>query len=141
MGEILPRHYFFGIIIFSLVITSGLAIMGTLSKEQIDNDPRYEEFTASFDQMENINNTLLGYKGKVEQTDKSVFDSLGVIGSLASTTWTTLSFMGNSLSFMDDTYNGLELFGVPSFIPQILMLIVIVIIIFTIWSAIFQMEM
>ena len=140
MPEILPRHYIFGIIIFCLVITSGIGIMGVLSKDEIANDDRYNEFVSNFDQMGSINSTLLGYKSETEQTKTEGISVLGVIGTLAQATWGSLSFMVQSLSFMDDAFNGLEMFGVPSFIPQILILIVIVIIIFTIWSAIFQMN-
>lgn len=143
MGTSDIRDYIIGLCIFTLVIVGGVAMLGSLSGDRPElysgaDGTRYEAFNKTF----NKQNALTGQVDKLEaditdaDTDWGIF---GVLNALINTAWNSLSLILSSFSFMDGAINGLTtFFGVPAWIPLIILAIITIIIIFAILEAIFQ---
>jgi len=142
MGEILPRHYITGIIIFTLVIVSGIWMMNIFntSDPTFADDERFTKFNDSFNTMDAITREVgdLEESVKGNEPDPGLF---GFLDSLISGAWNTLVLLFSSFGFMDDVFDGLtSVFGLPWFIPTLIGLLVTILLVFAIWSAIFQKE-
>lgn len=104
-------------------------------------DSTYADFNKSFNQLEDVTDTVGSLESGITdaETDFGVF---GVLNALISSSWQALKLTFTSFSIMNDAYNGLSaIFGVPAWIPALIMLAITVLIAFTIYSAIFQKEL
>ena len=147
--ETLPRHYIFGIIMFVFIILTGLYMINDLRNEVpglLDSEDKddFDKFNLTFNQFDKINESISNIQSNVENPagdEEGLLGKFGMLESLISSAWNTLKLLVNSLSFMNDVFAGLTtIFGVPAFIPTLLILVVVVLIIFAIYSAIFQKD-
>jgi len=134
------RNYIIGIIIFVFFIVGGLAMMGILYKDKasITGDESYTQFNKTFNKLDQVTDKVEGLQSSIEdaEPEQGLF---GVLNSLISTAWNSLKLVFTSFGFMNGVFSGMyAIFGVPSWIPALIMLIVVVIIAFEIWRAIFQ---
>jgi hypothetical protein len=143
MAEVLPRHYLFGVLAFTLFIVAGVSLLGIFKAQDpsFATDDSYARFNASFNQLEDVSTTVGALQTGITNSDTD-FGVFGVLNALISSAWQSLKLMFTSFGIMNDAYNGLStVFGVPSWIPGLVILAVIIMIAFTIYSAIFQKEL
>lgn len=143
MADATPRTYIYGIIGFVFVIMAGLTIIAPFAADNptmVATD-KYAEFNTSFNRMTDVQEELAGIQSSIADASTD-FGTFGVLNALVSTAWQSLKLLFTSLGFMNDAYGGMTtVFGVPAWIPALIILIVITMIAFTIWSAIFQSEL
>jgi hypothetical protein len=142
MTEILPRHYIIGIIMFTFFIVGGIAIMTEFSQDDptfLDND-KYSTFNSTFNKYDQVTRNVNSLRTNIEDADVD-YGTFGVLNSLISSGWNTLKLLFTTFSFMNGVFTGLyTIFGVPVWIPALIILLVTVVICFAIYSAIFQRE-
>lgn len=141
MSEVLPSNYVYGIILFTLLIVAGVAMMAELNKSDPDllADEKSQQFNKSFNQLDAITNKVEGIEADIQDTDSSGWGSFGVLNDLISQAWNTVSLLGSGLSFMHTAFGGVStVFGVPSWVPAIFVLLVSAMIAFAVFGAIFQ---
>ena len=118
-------------------------MLGIFSAENaaMTSDEKYIEFNQSFNVLDDIGGQVTSMEESITEADTD-FGVFGVLNALISSAWQTLKLLFSSLSFMDGVFFGLSsVFGVPGFIPGTVILVVTVILIFSIFSAIFQREL
>jgi len=141
VSEILPRHYVYGIVIFTLFVVAGVTFVSTFADGggSIDED-RLGSFNKTFNKMDSLSSTTADLRSGVEDAETD-FGAFGVLNSLISGAWNTLRLLFSSLGFMDGVFSGLETeFGVPAFIGVLIGLLAVLLIAFAIYSAIFQRD-
>lgn len=137
MAQVQPRTYIIGIIIFCFIIVGGISLLASFGV----NSSQVTEFNQTFDKMNDVTSVTSDLRGSIENADTD-FGAFGVLNSLISSAWQSLRLLFTSLGFMEDAYSGLtSFFGVPAWIPMLLGAIVIVIIAFAIFGAIFQRDL
>ena len=134
--------YIIGVIFSMIVVVGGVYILGdvvksgttTLSAEDI------QKFNTSFNMQNDVNKSVSEIQTQLLNADPE-YGKLGGLTALANVAWaglksvfTSFAFVTNMLGFIT-TY-----FGIPSFITGLLALVIVVIIAFSIYSAIFQRE-
>lgn len=141
MSEVLPRHYIIGIIIFTFFIIGGVSIMGMLAGEEdsaFAGDQQLRQFNETFNIQEDITREVGDLEASVSDPDLDP-GPFGMLNALISSAWTSLSLMFDSFSFMTSVFGGLStMFGVPVWIPALIGLIIVVLLVFAIFGAIFQ---
>jgi len=147
MSEIKYSNYLYGFILFTLVLTSGVYLLGQyhLDNPAMQGQAQYQQFNKTFNKATQLSSELGKLQGNIEDTNSSsgfFASKFGFIDSLMSKAWNSLKLMGTSFSFVGDTINGLsDFFGLPAWLTSILGLLLIVLFIFTIWGAIFQKDL
>ena len=142
MADVLPRHYITGIIIFTLFIIGGIAIIGELTHEDAGfvDDEKFSSFNDTFNVYDDITTEVGDLRSDIEDADTD-FGLFGVLNSLISSSWQSLKLLISSFGFMDAVFNGLESFvGIPGWVGGLLILLVTVLLAFAIYSAIFQRD-
>lgn len=109
----------------------------------ITNQDKYEQFEDSFNKYDSLEGNITKLGGDLtnyqDSTDPSTF---GVLGSLINSAWSVLQLMPTTLNFMGSAFSGLNtVLGIPKWVGTLISLIVVVIIVFAIWAAIFQREL
>lgn len=145
MAEILPRHYIIAIIFFVFVILGGLYCIN----EMIADKPTFlssgdadelGKFNQSFNKLADINESISNIQESIQnaETDFGIF---GVLNSLINSAWNSLKLLYTTLSFMNSAFSALEnIFGIPYWIPMLIILVFVVIIAFGIYKMIFKAE-
>lgn len=139
-----PRSYVFGIIIFTLLIVGGISIFASFGavNPSMVTSTKYEQFNNTFNKFSDLNESVTNLQSSIESDDNKEFGVFGVLNGLINAAWNSLKLIFQSFGFMSDVGDGLnKVFGVPSWIPNLLFLSVITMLAFTIWSAIFQSEL
>ncbi len=140
-SDITPRMYVYGIIIMMFFIVGGMSILSIMQSADsgFDSESRSGEFNRTFNKLANVETEV----GDIEsgfQTDPE-WGVFGALNALIKSAWNTFSLMFSSWSFMDSVFEGLEsFFGVPAWIPSIIMLFITVTLAFAIYSLIFQKD-
>lgn len=135
--------YIVGIILFVLVIVSGISMVTIYAaqKSSMATSDYTADFNSTFNKYQDINETLYSMSDSIQnaETDAGLF---GVLNALINSAYQYLRLMFQSLGFMNDAFRGLTaFFGVSPFISGTLILLVITVIGFAIYSAIFQREL
>jgi hypothetical protein len=143
MADATPRSYVYGMIIFTLVIVGGMSIYATFGhySPAMTSSTKYIQFNQTFDKYSELNESVGNLQASITESpaDLGVF---GVLNGLINTAWNGLKLIFTSFGFMNNAGQGLsDVFGVPAWIPSLLLLTIIVMFAFTIWSAIFQSEL
>lgn len=138
-----PRDYITSIIIFTLIVGCVVAILAEFKADDPtfgDESPQFQTFNATFNKYDEISSQVSGWQNNVENVSQDN-SALGVWDSLISGGWSMLSLLGKSTSFMAGVFTGVSsLFGLPAWITTLLYMLVIVMIIFAIYSAIFRKD-
>lgn len=142
LSETTPKHYLYGAILFSVMILGIVSILSSLNEAEggnIANDERFAEFNSTFNIYDQIDNGTQNVRSSIENAPESQFGIFGVLNSLINTAWQTLKGLFNSFKFVTVAIGGLStMFGVPVWVTGAVSLLIIVMIAFSIWSAIFQ---
>jgi hypothetical protein len=143
MADTLPRHYIIGIVMFGFLIVGGMSMLGIFAgtSDTFATGEKYTQFNNTFNVLDDVTDQVESMEESITEADTD-FGIFGVLNALISSAWQTLKLLFSSLSFMDGVFFGLSsVFGVPGFIPGTIILLVTVILIFAIFSAIFQREL
>jgi hypothetical protein len=144
MTDLLPSKYIAGVVIFIFMVMAGVAIFADvgLKNHQVLSDPQYSEFNDTFNKYEDINTQVNTLKSGIENSGSTDFGLFGILNSLINSAWQSLKLIFSSFGFVNDIFNGLSsFFGIPAWIPAILILLITVGLVFAIWAAIFQREL
>lgn len=143
MADATPRTYIYGILAFVFVIVGGVTLTAqfALKNPAMVAGDSYGQFNQSFNKLADVTTQIGGIESSITNANTD-FGAFGVLNALVSSAWQSLKLLGTSLGFMNGAYQGMTaVFGVPAWIPGIIILFVVVMIVFTIWSAIFQSEL
>ena len=98
--ETKPSMYIAGIVIFCLVIASGVYLIGVFnSNDDIVDNGLISDFNSTFDKSRSVSSSVDSLKDNIENAkpDSGLF---GVLNSLINTAWSGLSTIFTSFSFM-----------------------------------------
>lgn len=141
MADFSPSTYIVGIMIFVLLIVGGVALIGEFKAVDttfIDTE-KYANFNTTFNKYENIVEISNKTQTNIENMENTDFGIFGVLNGLINQAWQFLRLLISSLSFMSSAFTGLTvLFGVPAWIPTIIIGIITILLGFAIYSIIFQ---
>jgi len=143
MAEILPRHYLFGVIILMFFVIGGVGIMSEYMAYDNGFDTRNSttEFNRTFNKIANVEDSIDSLENQIRNDEDADFGFFGVLNSLINSAWTALRLMFQSFTFMDAVFEGMTaFFGIPSWIPLIIGLLITVVLVFGIYSLIFQKD-
>lgn len=128
--------YFVGVVMFTFFIVAGISMIAIFNESDstfIDT-AKYNSFNQSVNKYQDVTESL----GDIQESVTGA-EGGNELADLIKVAWNTLKSLPTLFSFMTSAYFGLAtFFGVPLWIPSLLAGIVIIIIIFAIWSAIFQ---
>ena len=134
------KKYVIGVLLFAAMIVGGVSFIASLNikDNSFGDSDRIDDFNDTFSILDDVSTQVTALEGGITQADADP-GLFGVLNSLIMSAWQSLKLTVNSFVFMDDVFNGLgPIFGIPVWIAGIITLIISVIIIFAIWSAIFQ---
>jgi len=143
MAEVLIRHYLIGVVMFCLIVVSGISMLGIMK----DKDPtfatsdKYSQFNESFNRLNDVTGAVNNIQAGItnEKGDPGLF---GVLNNLIMSSWQSIKLFFLSFGIMNAAYSGLSaIFGIPAWITGLAGLLVTILIGFTIYSAIFQKEL
>jgi len=141
MPEVLPRHYVFGIIFFTLVISVGLILISSFAGTQSDfvDNNKYPQFQSSFDKSSNIQSQVTTLQSGVQsKPDWGIF---GVLNSIISSVWNTVTLLFTGLFFMGDVFAGPHMiFGLNPIFGVMLGVLVAAMLAFAIFTLAFYRE-
>lgn len=143
MADILLRHYVIATIVFCLVIVGGINLLSIVGESDptFTSDPKFTEFNQSFNRLNDVTNSVGQVQTGITEatTDPGTF---GVLNGIINAVWGTVKGFFASFGVMTAAYEGTtNVFGVPSWIAGLAILAVIVLVGFSIYSAIFQTEL
>jgi len=144
MGKTLIRDLLFSTTVFLIFIVGGISLLSILgdSDSNYVNDPLYENFNKSFDQSSEFYSTIDNLEGGISDTKTSDFGVFGVLGSLINSAWQGLKLTLTSFGFLDSIFKGANyIFGIPYWVTALVGTLVTIVLVFAIWSAIFQREL
>ena len=136
------KKYIIGIMMFTLGIVCGVSMLWELSKSDttFTDDETFKQFNKSFDRLNRVTEATDNIKGDFEE-DKQDFGVFGTLGALVGTAWQTIRLTFSSFGFMNSVFvQGSVLFGIPNWISGLIIAIIITIIAFTIYKAIFRVQ-
>lgn len=143
MVETLPRHYVFGSIIFMTIIAGGILVAAVFNHDKsiLDGDSQYQNFNATFNKYNDLESSMQTLEDAASQTNDVNPGLFGFLDSLVGISWNTLTSIGTTFGFMKTSIGGLSsIFGIPDFIVTAIILLISAMIVFSIFSAIFQRE-
>jgi len=141
MADFTPSSYIIAIFIFVLVIVGGVALISGLKETDSSfvDEERFSDFNKTFNKYEEILDISNKTQQNIENMENADFGIFGVLNSLINQAWQFLRLLISSLGFMGSSITGLTaLFGVPAWIPAIIIGIIVVALGFAIYSIIFQ---
>ena len=133
------QNYMIGIILFIIVISGGVYIIGTFkdSNTSLDTVGEINSFNQSLNKAANITSSVNKLDQQIQSVNSQDVGILGWLNALVGSVYNGLAAIGGTLSFMTIVASETSaIFGIPSFIFPLILLIITVIIGFAIWSAI-----
>lgn len=133
------QNYMIGIVVMIVIVTSGVLILGdfTAIDSTLDNTNQVGQFNQTLAKADEITTSVTEIENSIKSVDKGV---LGWLDALVGSVFNGLQAVGNTLSFMDSAAHETgDIFGIPSEIIGLIILITIIIIGFAIYSAIMRL--
>lgn len=133
----LPRNYVIGLVIFCIFIFGGMWLIGDFGI----NDASTSSFNNTFYVYNDIASDISSIRNSTEKAETD-FGAFGVLNSLINSAWVGLKVLfhtGDITSALADDVS--NFFHIPFEILMLISLIVIVVIAFAIWGAIFQRDL
>lgn len=138
MTEVKISTYIIGIVIFTMMILGVISMIGifrTADPSFIDDD-KFSEFNKTFNTLEEVSSSVGGLKDGIVDSDTD-WGAFGVLNSLLGTMWNSVVLIFSSFDFMNDVFAGLStFFGIPTWVTGLISLLVIILIVFGIYSLI-----
>lgn len=130
-----------GTVMFIIIITTGVFMLGSFRTDDstLDSTNQIDKFNSTLDKTQEITSSVNDIKSSVDSVTQEKVGPLGWIEALVGSAYSSLKAIGGTLSFIGVAIEGTAgLFGIPSFILVLLSLIIVILIGFAIWSAIFK---
>lgn len=141
-GKVLPSQYIVGIIFFTLFLVGGISILASFRDvdDTFIDDDKFTQFNNTFNKYDTVRDKASDLQSSVVNADTD-FGAFGVLNSLISSAWNTLKLIFTSFGFMTTVFGGLySFFGIPSWIGNLIISLVSVVLVFAIFGAIFQKD-
>lgn len=141
VGTLKPSTYILAIIVFTFFIMGTIGIMGELRKSDptFMSDPQSAAFNSTFNRYADLTSSVESLQNST-QNSGTEWGIVGALNALIGSAWNSLRLLFSSLSFMNAVFGGLQMFGVPAWVGALAGMVVVVIIAFAIWSAIFRTD-
>ena len=106
------------------------------------NDPKFSQFNDTFNKFDDLNTEVGGLQSGIEGSGQSSGTSGdNFLTRLINGAWNTLKGLFTGFSFIGDILTGLnEMFGIPVWFTTLVSLLIVVMVAFAIWGAIFQTQ-
>ena len=130
----LISNYIYGIIVFCLVITSGMIFLGSVST---NTSTEFKDFNKTFDKSQQLTESIMGLQDTVKQGETgSIIDYAEMFLKLA---WNSLGSIFNLFGFMNEVWDGVSgWLGIPPVITAFITLFVIVLVVLILYAAFFH---
>lgn len=138
-----PSTYIIAIIVFTLFIVGGISMMTTFRDTDTTyaTDDKFSEFNSTFDVYTETTEKIEDLSSSITNADTD-FGILGVLNGLILAAWQSLKLLLTNWAFMNTVFMGLyTIFGVPAWIPSLIILAVSVMFVFALYSAFFQRDL
>lgn len=135
------RNYILGMIVFVAFIVGTVAIVAELrqSDSTFGTTDQFADFNESFNIYDDLNTEVAGLRSTIESRNSTgFFADLGVIDSLISSAWYSLTLIFSSFEFFETAISSTVMFGVPAWIPALAISAITIIIVFAIFAYIFR---
>jgi len=142
LGEVLIRHYFYALIIFSFFVMGSVSLVGILREgdSHVGDSGLFDEFNQTFNKIDSVTADVEAIQDSIENSD-SDWGIWGVLNALIQSAWQTLKGVFSSLEVVAALFTGMTvMFGVPSWVGATALLLLTVVIAFGIYGLIFQKE-
>jgi len=140
LGEVTPRNLIYGFIIFTMVILGGIGWMSGFavhSPSFINND-KFKAFNNTFNKYNALDGNVTSMRDNLanSQANTGVF---GMLDSLVNVAWNSLKTIFTTFSFMLTAFTGISaVFGLPVWVGALVATMAVVMIVFSLYSLIFQ---
>ena len=117
MAEVLPRHYVFGMIFFSLIVGVGIILINAFQGVQstftdTGNTTKYQNFQDSFAKAAAVDAAVGKFTGPANSSVAS--GPFGVLNNIINSAWNAVSGLFDTLGFMSGVFNGFAtVFEIP----------------------------
>ena len=142
MTSMTPSSYIIGIIVFTMFIMGGMAMMNEFQKKDatfVDTE-KYTQFNSTFNRMNDVTTNVNTLQSGVTGVNND-YGAFGVLSSLIAAGWNSLILIFTSFGFMGTVFGGLStFFGIPTWVVTLVLALISVSLVFAIFSAIFQKE-
>jgi hypothetical protein len=138
MADFYISDYIVGTIVFMFIIVGSVAMLGLMKQGNPDfSDPRFDSFNKTFNSYDELDAQVEKIQSDVEGGDTS-WGVTDVLNAIVFNAWNTLKNIYNSFGFMTQAILGLNtFFGMPVWIPAMILMAITVLITFSIYSATF----
>jgi len=138
------KLYIISFTLFTFMILGGLGIL-TLFRDAdssfINDTSRYSEFESKFNQYSRIETESGKLQASIEQLGSEDVGVFGFLNALIGSAWNTIKLTFSNFAFIGSTFLAIHtFFGIPLWIPSLIIMIFIIIIVFAFWKAIFQVN-
>ena len=141
MVDVRISDYIVGILIFTLVIVGGVSMTAIVNDVRPINSEKYDEFNNTFNVFDEVTTEVDSLESTVKDTNPE-WGALGALNALIDSGFQSIKLTLTSFGFMDGVFTGgSSLFGVPTFVAIIITAIITIIIIYSIYSAVFQKDL
>jgi len=139
MSRTLPRDILISLVIVLIIVGSGMGIISSFvtKNPSFANHTLIGEFNESFDYAQDINETTGELQQKIESPPDSTF---GWLDALFQSGWKSIKLFFQGVGYFGQMIFSMQLFGVPAWILGLGMTIIIIVIVTSIISAIFQRD-
>jgi len=137
-----PSTYIAAIVIFTFFIIGGVAIFSEMNSIDGDyiNKSMLEEFNTTFEKYDKVIAQSDTLKAAVSSNTDSI-TKFGVLDGLINVAWSSIRLVFTSFGFFNDVLEGLStFFGVPTWIVSLATALIVILLVFAVFSAIFQKE-
>lgn len=139
-----PSNYIIGVIVFIFFIVGGVTIMAEFRsfKPTFASDESFDSFNDTFNRYTELNQSISGIRSQY-LNDEPQWGVLGAVGALAVTAYNTLRLIPTSFGFVDSMIMGISdttSLHIPVFIPTLLILGIVVFLVFSIISALLNVD-
>lgn len=136
------KDYLIGIVLFTFVIMGGMLVITEFNNKSpvFASDDDIVKYNSTFNTFDKITTQVDGLKGNIEDADND-FGLFGVLNSIIGSTWQAVKLFFYSFSFMDDIFYGMSTyFGVPTWVPTLIITLITIMIVFAVWSLVFNRD-
>lgn len=140
MADVTPKSIMIGIIVGMIAILGGIdLIVQTRSVEpSVLADDDFSTLNRTLDKYKDLDETVDDFEENIESAEPD-FGIFGVINGLINSVWSVLRNIFTSLGFVRTIFSSLYTFlGIPSWVGNLLMSIITIIISFWIFDIVFR---
>jgi len=141
--ETIPRNYLYGLVIFMMLIIGGVTILGAGfdGSDTFGNKDDYKQFNRSFNKLGELNSQVNTLESGVTESSQEKASVWGFLDGLVNGVWYSVRSLSTSLSFATDIFTNLNtMFGVPAWVTVGVGMLITIMIVFSIISVIFKMN-